>query len=162
MARRTIKVKNYANIMEEKDANAAITPGMLIQLMSTDKVRAHADAGLNVLPMFACEDELQGKSIDDAYAADDKVQVWVPNRGDIVLAILADGENVTIGDDLESDGAGMLKKHTIDGSASGEPDPVYGNQIVGQAVEAVDISDSSGGESSGDLGYDKRIKVRIY
>jgi len=161
MARRTIKVTNYSDIMEEYDAVAAITPGMLLELTSAGKVQAHSSAGQNLLHMFACEDELQGKSIDDNYAADDKVQVWVPGRGDQVDAILVDGQNVAIGDFLESNGDGKLKKHTIDGSASGEPDPVYSNQIVGVALEAVDLSDSSGGESSGDLGYDKRIKVRI-
>jgi len=165
MARRTIKVKNYSDIMEEYDANAAITPGMLIELMSTDKVRAHANSGQNALPMFACEDELQGKSVDDAYAANDKVQVWIPGRGDIVLGILADGENAAIGSFLESNGDGMLKVHVADvesfESAEAGSITVYPNQIVGQAVEAVDVSDSSGGESSGDLGYDKRIKVRI-
>jgi hypothetical protein len=165
MARRTIKLKNYANVMEWYDANAAITPGMLIELMSTEKVRAHASAGQNALPMFAVEDELQGKSITDAYAASDKVSCWIPNRGDMVNAILADGENAAIGSFLESNGDGMLKVHVADVESfeSNEAGAitVYPNQIIGVAVEAVDLSDSSGGESSGELSYDKRIKVRI-
>jgi len=163
--RRTIKYKNYANIWEQYDAVAAITPGMLLELTSAGKVQAHSSAGGNALPMFATEDALQGRSIDDAYVADDPVQVWVPGRGDIVLGILADGENVAIGDYLESNGDGKLKKHVADvesfESAEAGSITVYPNQIVGQAIEAVDISDSSGGESSGDLGYDKRIQVRI-
>jgi len=165
MSRRTIKYKNYSNVMEELDAYAAITPGMLLALTSAGKAQAHPNAGQNALPMFACEDELQGNDIDTAYAADDKVQVWIPGRGDIVLGILADGQNVAIGDYLESNGDGKLKKHVADvesfESAEAGSITVYPNQIVGQAIEAVDIDDSSGGESSGDLGYDKRIKVRI-
>ena len=167
----TIKIKKYVDIIEEYEANAAIMPGMLIELMSTGKVRAHATAQGNALPMFALEDELQGKSIDDAYAAADRVQCWVPVRGEQVYAILADGESVSIGDSLESNGDGYLRKHVADtgaweGSEAGSL-TVYPNPIVGIALEAVDLSASSGasGESSGTvggvLGYNDRIKIRI-
>jgi len=152
----TIKLKKYLDIIEEYDAVAAITPGMLLEFTSAGKVQKHASAGQNVVPMVALEDELQGNDIGDAYSADDKVQVWVPVRGEHVYMILADGEDVSIGDPLESNGAGLLQKHVADSATT-----IYPNQIVGQALEAIDISDSSGGESSGDLGYDKRIKVRI-
>lgn len=165
MARRTIKLKNYSDLNEELVAAAAITPGMLIELTSADTVQAHSNSGQNALIMFACEDEGQGKSVDDNYAAADKVKVWIPGRGDQVNAILVDGQNIAIGDFLESNGDGKLKKHVADvesfESAEAGSITVYPNQIVGVALEAVDISDSSGGESSGDLGYDKRIKVRI-
>ena len=161
----TIKLKKYLDIIEEYVAVAAITPGMLVELTSADKVQAHASAGLNTVPYFALEDELQGRGIDTAYAADEPVQVWVAQRGEVVYGILADGQSVAIGDFLESNGNGYLRKHVTDvesfesneeGSIS-----VYPLQIVGQALEALDLSDSSGEESSGALGYNKRIKVRI-
>ena len=162
---RTIKIKNYSNVFEEYGAAAAITPGMLIELASASTVQAHGNAGKNALPMFALENELEGGTVNDVYATDDKVQCWVPGRGDFVWGILADGENVSVGDFLESNGDGMLKKHVEDTESFESADPgeitVYSNQIVGQAIEAVDISDSSGLESSGDLGYDKRIKFRV-
>ena len=111
----TIKIKKYADIVEEYDAGAAITPGMLIALGSAETVAAHASAGGNVTPiMIALEDELQGKDVDDAYASGDKVQCWIAGRGDIAYMILADGENVVIGDALESNGAGYLQKHVAD------------------------------------------------
>lgn len=166
MAQNSIRVKNYLNVQEEKVALAAITPGMLLELTTADKVKAHATAGGNVAPrMFALEDELQGNGIDDAYAADDQVQVWIPQAGDQVYAILADGENVSIGDLVESNGAGYLQKHVADvesfeSNEAGEL-TVYPEQIVGEAVEALDLSDSSGGESSGALGYNKRLIIRI-
>lgn len=161
----TIKVKNYSDVVEEYDAVAAITPGMLIELTSAGEVQAHSNAGQNVLPMFAAEDELQGKGIDDDYAADDKVQCWIPGRGCIVYAILADGNDVNPGDFLESNGAGLLQKYTADvdsyeSNVAGSF-TVYSNQIVGVALDDIDISDSSGAESSGERGYDKRIRVRI-
>lgn len=165
MAKKTIKLKKYVDIVIEKVANAAITPGMMVEPMTTDKVRAHATAEGNAVPMFALEDELQGNGIDDDYSADDQVQIWIPQRGEEVFAILADGYDVDIGDFLASNGDGYLREHTAEAESWGSADPgevnVYPLAIVAQALEAVDTSGSSGEESSGSLGYAKRIKVRI-
>lgn len=167
MAKNTIKLKKYMDVIIEKEAAAAITPGMLLELTSADKVQAHSSAGQNVVPpMFALEDELQGNGIDDAYASGDPVQVWVAQRGEEVYAILADGENVSIGDPLESNGAGYLQKHVADAESWDSAAPagaitVYPSQIVGVALEALDLSGSSGEESGGALGYNKRIKIMV-
>ena len=139
MAYNTIKIKKYLDIIVEKVANAAITPGMLVEEMSTGKVRAHATSEGNVLPIFALEDELQGKGID--------------------------GNNIAIGDWLASNGDGYLKEHVAETeswavSEAGEV-TVLPLAIVAQAIEAVDTSDSSGGESSATLGYARRCRVRI-
>lgn len=155
MAKNTIKLKKYTDVIEEFVANAAITPGHLVEVMSTGKVRVHATAGGNVLPMFALEDELQGKGIDDAYAANAPVQVWIPNRGDIVNCLLKDGQNVAIGDFLESAGDGTVQKHTADVTDSDDATTVLGNQIIGVAVTAVNMSGSSAADPS------PRIAVRI-
>lgn len=144
MAYNTIKIKKYADIIEELVANAAITPGMLVEIMSTGKVRAHATSAGNAVPMFALEDELQGKDIDEAYAAADQVQCWIPGRGDMVYALLADGENVAIGDFLTSNGDGYLKKF-IGGASTLEDYPL---EIVAQAREAIDRSGSSGEDTN--------------
>lgn len=156
MAYNTIKVKKYSDVIEEIEASGAITPGMFLEVDSNGKVVAHNSAGQNVLPMVALEDEMQGKGISDVYASGDKVQVWIPYRGDMVYAILEDGNNVAIGDFVESAGNGNVQKHTTDVSDA----PNYTNQIVGVAVEAKNLSESSGGESSGLLG-DQRILIRI-
>ena len=152
----TIKLKKYSDVIVEAVANATITPGMLIEIMSTGKVRAHAGAGQNVAPiMVALEDELQGNGIDDDYSALDPVQCWIPYRGDEVNAILKNGEKVAIGDLLESAGNGEVQKHTADVDSSADITTIYPNQIVGVALEAVDMSDSSAADPSG------RIRVRI-
>lgn len=151
MAKNTIKVKNFSNVNEEYTANAAITPGHLVELMTTDKVRVHATADGVALAMFAVEDELRGKKITEAYAAADPVQVWIPGRGDMVYALLANGQNAAIGNFLASNGDGTLK--VIDEFASAAEDLPL--SIVAQAVEAVDMSDSSAADPSG------RIIVRI-
>jgi len=151
MAKNTVKIKSYLNVIEEMVANAAITPGMLVEEMSTGKARVHANAGQPALPMFALEDELQGNGIDDAYAADDQVQLWIPQRGEQVYALLADGETAVIGSLLESNGDGYLKVYEADSAGVVE----YPNSIVGIALEALDLSGSSGEEST------YRIQIRV-
>jgi hypothetical protein len=140
--RNTVALKKYTDSYIERVANAAITPGHLVQLMSTDKVRAHAAASGNALPkMFAVEDELQGKGIDSAYAQGDPVQIAICQPGDVIYALLYDGEKVDIGDALESQGDGTLRKVVADSTGI-----YYYNQIVGIAQEALDLTSSSGAE----------------
>ena len=152
MAQNSIRVKNYLNIFEEMVAVAAITPGMLVEIDSAGEVQAHSAASGITLPMFALEDELQGNGITDAYSADDQVQVWIPQRGDQVYAVLADGESVAIGDFVVSNGSGALVKlDTVDSAAVAE----LPNAIVGQCLEAVDLSDSANLSATG------RVIIRI-
>lgn len=161
---KTIKLKRYNEIEIERQANAAgIYPGMLIQLLSNDKVQPHG-TGNAPLKMFALEDEVQGRDIDTPYAANDIVSCGIFNGGDVVYALLADGEDIAIGDPLESAGGGLLKKYV---PAYGEAESlglieIFPERIVGIAKEAVDTSGSSGEESSiSPLGYVRRIKVFI-
>ena len=157
MAYNTIKLKNYSDVFEEFDASGVIIPGELLTFDSNGDVKPHATAGGNVGPvMFALEDELQGKEINESYAIGDKVNVWIPGRGDQVYAILADGQNAAIGSLLESDGSGGLNVHTADVSDA----PNLTNQIVGVAMEAVDRSGSTE-DSSSPLGGDYRIRIMI-
>jgi hypothetical protein len=95
---------------DEAPASAALSPGHLIERISTGKVRKHATAGGVSLRMFAIEDSLIGKTIDDAYAADDIVRHVIASPGDVVYAILKAGQSVVIGDDLVSNGDGTLIK----------------------------------------------------
>lgn len=150
MAKQTIKLKKYTDIVNEYDAGEAITPGMLLELASDGDVDIQDTAGGICSKMFALEDELQGKTIDDDYAADAPVQCWLATSGEEVLAWLANGEDVAIGDILVADGTGKLKAITEDSSnLEVEEYP------VAIALEAVDMSGSSGADPSG------RIKVRI-
>lgn len=155
--RHSVVIKKWSDVTVECVANAAITPGHLVEVMSTDKIRVHATAGGNVLPMFALEDELRGNDIDTAFVSLDPVQVWIPNRGDVVNAILADGQNIAIGDFLESAGDGTLTKHNLDTWTSHNTGSILEAGIVGQAIEAVDLSGSNATHPVSGL----RIKVRI-
>jgi hypothetical protein len=151
MALNTIKVKKYSDVVEEYEAAAAITPGMLIEYTSAGKVQAHSSVGEFAEKMFALENELEGEGISDAYASGDQVQCWIPYRGDQVYALLSDGENVAKGDPLESNGDGYLQKAVAEAAGSA----TYPDSVVAVALEAVDMSGSSGADPSG------RIIVRV-
>ena len=131
----TIIRKGYVNIFDEKVANAGITPGHLVERMSTDKVKVHATAGGSVNPLFALEDNLQGNDIADAYVATNVVSLWRPVPGEQVYAIAdaTSGTSIAIGDFVESAGDGSLRVYV--------PAPSGGvvennNTIVGVALEA--------------------------
>jgi hypothetical protein len=151
MAKNTIKIKKYSDVIEEYTAYAAITPGNLIENYSTSGyVRKHATEGGSAVPMFALEDELQGGGIDDDYDAGDKVQCWIAGRGDQVYALLEDGETIVIGDWLMSNGAGRLQKVDAETLSAAEA-----LSVIAQAMEALDLSGSSGEETT------NRLIVRI-
>jgi len=151
MAKYTIKVKKYGDHIEEIAAGGTVTPGMLIAEGSAGTVAVHSTSGGAAIPMFALEDELQGNDVDDDYSSGDKVQCWYPYRGDQVYALLADGQTAAIGSLLESNGDGYLKVYAADSAGVAEA-PL---SIVGQATEALDLSSSSGAETT------QRIIVRI-
>ncbi len=148
---KSVIIKNYLKVFEEFVAQTTITPGHLLKIRTDGEVQPTDVDNATVLPLFATEDELQGKSITETYSANDIVQCWIPQRGDIVYAILQNGQNVAIGEYLVSNGGGTLKKYeplvfSSDDTGLSAPD----NKVVGQAVEAVHASAGNA-----------RIKVRI-
>lgn len=153
MAQNSIIVKRLgAEVIEEYNATAvAIKPGYLLELTSAGTVQAHSGAAKDCLPMFAIEDQFQGVAITTDYAVSAKIQCWIPRRGDVVYAYLADGQTAVIGSFLESNGAGALNVYAAD-----EPsDQQYPANIIGVALEAKDLSGSANLTALG------RIKVRI-
>lgn len=139
MAKNTIKLKKYNDIINEYDAGETITPGQLITLDSDGDVIKHATEG-GQERMYALEDELQGKSIDDDYDSGDKVQCWNTVAGEEVYAWLDSGNDVSQGDKLESTGDGTLQ-------------PLDTGVAIAVALEDLDLSASAAEVS--------RIKVRI-
>lgn len=158
----TVKLKKYLDIIEEYEAVGIITPGDLIELTSAGKVQRHSTEGGDAARTFALEDELQGKGLEDLYAVGDRVQCWNAVPGEIVFARLSDGEEVAIGDFLESAGNGCLKKHTAFAHTGSEETTLYTNPIIGQVLEAQDLSELSAGEGDSSLvGNSQWVKVRI-
>lgn len=153
MAKNTIKLKKYVDIINEFVAAGTITPGHLLVLGSGGTVAVHNTAGGNHTNFIALENELHGDGINVDYASGDPVQVWVGCRGEVAYMLLNDGENAAIGVALESAGNGRLRVHIPTVDSATDVETFYGNQIVGIALDAVDMSGSSGVDTSG------RIKV---
>jgi len=131
-------------MQSEAVAEAAITPGQVVELLSTGKVQKKATGGTIGEKAVAIEDYLQGNTVADDYSADDRVLYRVFKSGDETYCILADGENVGIGDTLAFADAGEMK-------ANGTTTDV----VVAIAMEAVDASDSAATPVA-----DRRIVVR--
>lgn len=129
------------NHFEEGVAGGTVTPGMLVGLNSDNEVVAHASAGAACVPAFALEDALQGRTIADNYVEGELVFYAIGKPGDIYYAWLALGEDIAVGDLLESEGTGMLVK--IDSGVA-----------IAEALDAIDLSDSS-------TDADSRIRVRL-
>ncbi len=154
MAYNTVILKSYSNIVEEYEAAAAFYPGHLLELTSDGKVQKHSGAGKTAVAMFAIEDALQGKGlgINGAYAAGDRVRCLIAQPGDQVYARLADEETVVIGDFVESNGAGGLRKvvrtpESWESADSQAAKSLYDKHIVGQVLVACDTTSLSTDES---------------
>jgi hypothetical protein len=126
-------------IRKEFTADAAgILPGMLIKRIATSgKCAVHATAAGNAVKMFAVENEVVGGDIDDAYLDEDNVLAEVMQPGSEVYAFLpANAAAVVIGDYLESDGTGRLRKAVTDAAT----DDTQRVSVVATALEAIDNS----------------------
>jgi len=154
MAYNTVIIKSFVHIQREFEANAAIYPGDLVEIMNTGKLRKHSGAGKTAAAWFAIEDALQGKGlgVNGAYAAADQVRVWCAIPGEEVYARLADEQTIAIGDFLESNGYGQLRKalrsneswESADAQAAGSS---YDKHLVAVALEAADTTSLSTDES---------------
>jgi len=137
MAHRRIHSKGPFTREEYNADEAGIYPGMLIMLMPTGGVERHDLQGGRCEAMFAEEDALQGKTVSDVYTVDNIVSCIIPQLGCEVNALLQDGQDVDIGDQLISAGDGTLIALTsID--SGGEND-----YVVATAMEALDLSGSA-------------------
>ncbi len=160
----TIKLKKYVDVINEYEAASEIIPGQLVQLDSTGKAKPHATAGGLAEKAFALEDELQGKGIDDAYVAGDRVQVMYARPGDEVYALLntsATAVNIAIGDFLESAGNGNLQKYgTVSATATLPPIAIALEALTTDATTLPPIAIALEALTT-DATIAKRIKVRI-
>lgn len=133
-------IELYGNgCQHEAEALAAITPGHLIE-RAAGGVQVHSTGGAGGNPHFALEYSYTGRGIDDAYADGDQVVFKTFYPGASVYALLEDGNNVSVGDFLISEGNGLLSLQAADSTAI----------VFAQALEAVNAS-----------GSDERIRVEV-
>jgi len=109
MARRVIALLGDPIMNEDGAATAAITPGMLVEGVTS--VAPHSTAAGIARRTFALERDEMGKDIDDAYAIGDYVKVGSFSPGQRVNALVASGQDISAGEFLESAGDGTLRAY---------------------------------------------------
>jgi len=120
-----------AYIYCENLADAALSPGHILEVNSDNEVLKHSTSGGIAQVRVAVEDALQGKTVATAYAAAALVPNHIQRSGTKFQAMLAALQDVAIGDPLMSDGDGCLIAHT--GT----------NIVLAWAEEALDLSDTT-------------------
>ena len=150
---KTILLKGNG-VQKEDVAAAAVTPGELLEFDGSGELQAHSTAGGNAAKMVCLEEAFVGDDIDTDYSAGDNVVYLNPWRGSVLYMFLADGENVSKGDPLESDGSGNLQAHTAQAVDEGGTATytIYAEAVVGYAAE--DLDNSGAGQRN-------RIRVEI-
>jgi hypothetical protein len=149
----TIVVKGGEEAVEALANEANIYPGHLMDLLSTGKVQMNDTVAQPIERIVAIEDYLQGNDIANAYTNGERVSMrkFLPN--DVALLVLADGENVAIGDYVEPTTGGEVKKLAVNSDGVTVTNKAA---VLGVAVTAVDASDSATTALAS-----RRIKIRF-
>lgn len=108
---KTIHLGGPVTSVNDRAASASITPGMLVELDNNAGViryKPHASAGGDGVRAVAVDASMLNKGVDDAYAANDLVEVAVGAPGATFWMLIPSGQNITAGDQLESAGDGKL------------------------------------------------------
>lgn len=123
---------------EEGNAGeAGILPGMLVMLNTAGNIVSHDEEGGWAECAFAVEDALRGRTISDAYIINNILTYLLPVKGAEVYALLRDGQDISIGEKLISNGDGTLVSYDDSSSAVVLPIPL----VV--AMQALDLSGSA-------------------
>jgi hypothetical protein len=112
---RTVHLGGPMVLSNEHVASAAITPGYLVELHSdsgTLKARANASATNQPTLAVALNQPEQNEGIDDAYAAGDLVKMGFLAPGSVFYGVIPSGQDIAVGDYLQSNGDGKLKEAT--------------------------------------------------
>lgn len=121
----------------EREAAGTITPGRMLVLGSGDTVLVHATAEGNSSNWWAVENDIAGDDLDHDYLSGEKVQIHAGRPGDEIFAFINSGENIAIGDFLESAADGSLKKVVADSALE------LSKSAVAMALAANDLSASA-------------------
>lgn len=134
----------------QRDAGGTITPGQLVQIGTNNRVTRHSAAGGQHYRWFAVERDYMGDEMDVNYLVNEAVEIQSARPGEVINALLKDGETAVIGSRLVSAGDGDV---AVDATSSiADQDQT----IVGIALTALDLSDSSGADPTS-----RRIQVLI-
>lgn len=106
----TIFLAGERTIVNDKACSEAITPGMCVELDNAAGVirykKAVAElAGFNI----ATERSMLNQGVDDVVPVGDLIEVSVLHKGALAWALIASGQNIAAGDELEHAGDGTLR-----------------------------------------------------
>ena len=110
----TVWLGGPRTVVNDLAASEAITPGHLIEKFNNAgvwRVRKHTGTSL-AGSMYATEQSMVNKDVDDAYAANDLVEAVVGAPGTTIWAFIASGQTIVFGNALESAGDGTLKVYS--------------------------------------------------
>lgn len=129
---------NYRPTYEALAAET-LTPGNLVNFASTGKLTHFANTarwqGMLVVESEYAAESASVSAIDDTYAADERTFYVIPQRGDEAYLIVADGEDIAVGDLLvPGNDTGTLVERTTEAL----------ELVVAVALEAVAPSGSTG------------------
>lgn len=99
----------------------AATPGMLAEMYSNGGVatwRPNTSATEQCPLVVFLEHGMFNKDLDDAYSVGDVPELGFMRAGSVFQALIASGQNVTVGDALQSAGDGTLKAATATTAAA--------------------------------------------
>lgn len=108
----TVYLSGDKVIDNDHACSEAVTPGHLVELFNNAGViryRKHSAAGGNTPRAVALPHHMANKGVDDAYAANDLIEVAIGSPGSTWWMLIASGENITAGQNLESAGDGSLR-----------------------------------------------------
>ncbi len=107
----TIFLEGEQTIVADLAASEAITPGHLVERFNNSGVIRWRKATTDIAgpPAVALNHSMANKGVDDAYAANDLVEVGIGHKGASYWMLIASGQNVAAGDLLGSAGSGTLK-----------------------------------------------------
>jgi len=122
--------------LEEAIGDGIVKPGMVLELTSAGKVKAHSTEGGVAERLVAVEDALQGKSVFDAYSDGDRVIYHVETPGAETQVLVKAGSNVSIGEKLISAADGTFIPDGDEASAT------TSTSLTCVALEAADLTNS--------------------
>ncbi len=133
--KRRIEAKgDYSRKLEAKAGEAGIKPGMLCKINSAGAVVKHSTSGgaLGDENLIALEDALQGSTnVGTAYTNGQIVFLAIALPGDEFNVLIADEQDVNVGDKIMAGGSGLFKKNS------------GGTKVVAIAVEDNDLTGSN-------------------
>lgn len=89
-------------------SGVTLMPGMLTELNASGEFILHATAGTGGDLYIADMNVIEQKTVNDALTPGDTIKCFVPEIGNTYNVVLADGEDVDVGDPLASGGDGTV------------------------------------------------------